>query len=130
MPAQVRRLEYLAHYVISVHRYTKKEKEGEKWTDSPRYKAREAVRKWARENDIYTVNGEYYKTAQTMTANADTPLIPERFHMAIVWRALMLYGAWAAANEKYAHGQNEFQKLMFQLEYDQREDMTFGEPLA
>ena len=27
-----------------------------KWTETPEYKAREAVRKWAKENDIYTIN--------------------------------------------------------------------------
>lgn len=27
-----------------------------KWTETPQYKAREAVRKWAKENDIYSIN--------------------------------------------------------------------------
>ena len=81
-------------------------------------------------DDAYTVTGEYYKRAQTMTANADTPLFPDRFHMIIVWRALMFYGAYAAADEKYAHGQNEFKTMLPALELDQLEDFTYGAPLA
>lgn len=33
-----------------------KPKEDEKWSESPNYKLREHVRKWAKENDIYSVN--------------------------------------------------------------------------
>ena len=79
---------------------------------------------------VYTVNGQYYKSAQVMSANADTPVIPTRHQLIIVWRGLMYYGAYAGADEKYTHGQNEYKKMLFALEYDQLEDMTYGEPLA
>lgn len=93
-------------------------------------KPNNALALWQIPNDVYTVNGEYYKTAQSMTANADSPLIPTRFQMIIVWKGLMHYGAYAGADEKYAHGSNEYKKLLALLEYDQLEDFTFGEPLA
>jgi hypothetical protein len=93
-------------------------------------KPNNALALWQLPNDVYTVNGEYYKTAQSMTANADSPLIPTRFQMIIVWKGLMHYGAYAGADEKYAHGSNEYKKLLALLEYDQLEDFTFGEPLA
>lgn len=85
---------------------------------------------WTIPDGIYTVNGEYYKTAAQMTTNVSVPIIPARFHMIIVWKALMHYGAYAGADEKYAHGNNEFRRLMAQLEYDQLEDTTYGEPIA
>lgn len=85
---------------------------------------------WSIPDAVYTVNGEYYKSAQVMSANADTPVIPSRFQLIIVWKALTYYGAYAGAEEKYAHGSNEYKRLISLLEFDQLEDFTFGEPLA
>ena len=81
-------------------------------------------------DQIFTINGEYYKQADIMEENADEPIFPDQFHLAIVWRALMHYGAFDAAGEKYSHGQNEYKKLMRKLESDQLETFTFGAPLA
>ncbi len=85
---------------------------------------------WQIPSSIYTVNGEYYKSAQEMSGNADVPVLPSRFHMMIVWKALMHYGAYAGADEKYAHGNNQYKSLLPLLEMDQLEDLTYGEPLA
>lgn len=85
---------------------------------------------WQTPDDVYTIDGEYYKTADVLSGNTDTPLIPARFQMVIVWKALMHYGAYAAADEKYAHGQNEYRRVLRILEDDQLDDTTFGEPLA
>jgi len=79
---------------------------------------------------LLTVDGEYYKTAVTMTADANTPQYPARFHMAAVWRGLMYYGDYAAAPEKYEKGEDEFNRLMRRLELDQLEEVGYGEPLA
>jgi len=93
-------------------------------------KPNNALALWALPDGVYTVNGEYYKSAQVMAANADTPVIPTKYQMIIVWKALMHYGAYAGAEEKYAHGSNEYKKLLSMLEYEQLEDFTYGEPLA
>lgn len=37
----------------------------------------------------YVFSGEYIRSAQEFTANADEPLCPAEFHMGIVWRALV-----------------------------------------
>jgi hypothetical protein len=37
----------------------------------------------------YVVGGEYYKSAQVLAANTDTPEMPEDHHMLIVWEALL-----------------------------------------
>lgn len=68
---------------------------------------------------IYTVVGEYFKRPQTMTANADEPLIPNQFQMAIVWKAAMYYAADQGAAELYATAEREFKRVMRRLKRDQ-----------
>lgn len=85
---------------------------------------------WPIPNEIYTVTGEHFKKAQVMTENIDTPIIPSQHHMIIVWRALMYYGAFAAATEKYTHGQNEYQKILRKMENTLLPDLLYGEPLV
>ena len=85
---------------------------------------------WPIPDDEYTVNGEYYKTADVLSGDSDTSIIPTRFQMVIVWRALMYYGAYNAANEKYVHGENQYKRLISKMELDQLEDFTYGDPLA
>lgn len=70
-------------------------------------------------NDIYTVVGEYFKRPQTMSANADEPLIPSQFHMAVVWKAAMYYAADQGASELYATAEREFKRVMRRLKRDQ-----------
>ena len=81
-------------------------------------------------DNIYTISGEYFKTPAEMTIDADIPIIPSQFHMIIVWRALMFYAGFDAANEKYAMGKSEYNKLLMRLEIDQLPQMTFGAPLV
>lgn len=81
-------------------------------------------------NGIYTINGEYYKRAQTMTANTDEPIIPVKYHMIIVWRALMFYAAQYNAPELYASGQNEYKRILHRLENSQLPPIELGGPLA
>jgi hypothetical protein len=93
-------------------------------------KPNNAMTFWAIPDAVYTVTGEYYKSAQIMTGDTSIPVIPTRFQMIIVWKALMHYGAYAGADEKYAHGSNEYKKTLTGLEMQELEDVTFGEPLA
>lgn len=81
-------------------------------------------------NAVHTVTGEYYKVPAELSGNTDEPIIPSQFHMIIVWRALMFYAGFDAANEKYVMGKNEYGKLLRRLEADQLPQMTFGAPLA
>ena len=79
---------------------------------------------------VYTVKGEYWQTPDVFSGNTDEPIIPSRFHMAIVWKALMYYGAYDAADERYSHGQNEYKIMKKRLEFDQLPKITFGGPLV
>jgi hypothetical protein len=85
---------------------------------------------WQIPDAVFTVNGEYYKVPDIMTVNASVPVIPAHRHMVIVWKGLMHYGAYAGADEKYAHGEKEYKRMKAMLEYSELEDFTYGEPLA
>lgn len=85
---------------------------------------------WPIPSAVYTVTGEYFKRAQVMSANADEPIIPLQFQAVIVWKALMLYGAYSAADEKYAHGQNEYRAVLAKLRRNQLDRVQYGAPLA
>lgn len=81
-------------------------------------------------DDVYTVTGEYFKTATVLTADSDTPEMPARFHMAIVYRAMMSYGRYEAAGEVYQAGELEYNRMMRRIAYDQAPDVTLAGALV
>jgi len=85
---------------------------------------------YATPDAVYTVTGEYYKKAEELTADADESLIPSQFHMIVVWRALMLYGAYSGAADAFTHGSNEYNTLLRKLNKSELPRMTWGSPLA
>jgi len=85
---------------------------------------------WPIPDAIYTVNGSYRKSMQAMAANTDIPILPAQFHMILVWRALMYYGAFENAPEVYSHGQYEYNRIMSRLEINQLPEIVWGAPLA
>jgi len=90
----------------------------------------DSISLWPIPDAVYTVNGEYFKTAQTMTLDASEPLIPTAYQMIITWKALMLYGAYSGDNLAYHHGQNEYQSILKKLELNQLPKMSWGQSLA
>lgn len=85
---------------------------------------------WPTPDAIYTVTGEYFQRAQTMTANADDPLIPSQHHMAIVWKAVMYYAGDQGASELYAVAEREYKRILHKLEQDCLPRMILGGALA
>jgi len=79
---------------------------------------------------IYTIVGEYYKQPQTLSADADIPIIPVAYHMLLVWLGLRYSGAFQAAPEKYTHGETEYKRLIRRLRHDQLPNITIGRSLA
>jgi hypothetical protein len=56
---------------------------------------------------------ERYKAPSVMALDADTPTgLPTELHMAIVWRAVMLYAGHDEAGTLYQHAKAEYEKLM------------------
>jgi len=81
-------------------------------------------------DDIYTVNGEFFKKPSELVADTDAPSMPSEFHLTIVYRAMMHYGAYEAATEVWQRGSSEFTRMKTKLEIDQLPAMEMGEPLA
>jgi len=67
-------------------------------------------------DDTYTLEGEYFREPYTLTLDTDKPVFPTRFHMIIVWRALMYFATQLNAQELYAIGNIEYRKLLRKLE--------------
>jgi hypothetical protein len=65
---------------------------------------------------VHTVNGEYYKSNQFLTGNMDEPELPEQYHEAIVYRAMMKYARYEAAGEIYGDAEKEYRRIIFQME--------------
>jgi hypothetical protein len=80
-------------------------------------------------NDIYTVTGEYFKTPQPLAADADQPEMPETYHDAIVYRAMMKYARYEAAGEIYADAEKDYKRIIYQLELNQLPTIGAAETL-
>lgn len=79
----------------------------------------------------YTISFDYYRTSVVLAANSDTPALPTQYHEAIVYQALKYYAAHEDAPEIYQDADNNFNRLMADLLYDEQEVMAFAaSPLA
>lgn len=79
---------------------------------------------------IYTMVGEYFTTVQELAADGDIPQMPDRFHMAIVYRAMIHYGMYDAAPEVVQRGENLYNEMLIRLEADQLPMIETASPLA
>lgn len=79
---------------------------------------------------LYTIVGRYFQKPFEFSADADTPVFASKFHMMIVWRALVYYGQYESAPEAVDRGKTEFNRLMRQMESDQLPTITTADPLA
>ena len=76
---------------------------------------------WPIPDASYTVSGEYWQAPDVMALDADVPLIPERYQMVIVWRALVFYAGHAAAPEMFQVGEREYKRLLASLTLSETE---------
>jgi hypothetical protein len=81
-------------------------------------------------DQAYVIDGEYYTQPVSLTADTDSPAIPARFHMIIVYRAMMYYAGYEAAPEVLARGDFEYRRLYSRMEIDQLPTIVSGAPLA
>lgn len=80
---------------------------------------------WPIPDAIYTINGEFFKKALTLALDTDVPAFP-RFHMAIVYNAMMKYAAWAGNPSLFAYGEREYNRLLSKLENTQLPEISLG----
>lgn len=81
-------------------------------------------------NDVFTISGEYYRAAPRLVVDDDTPLFPERYHLAIVWRALQKYAGFESDGGLYTHAQNEYDLVYGDLEIHELPRLGVGQPLV
>ncbi len=68
-------------------------------------------------NGLYTVTGDYFVAPSVMSLDTDVPIgLPLRFHMLIVYKAMMKYAGYESAQEVYARGSMEYNLMFAQLE--------------
>jgi len=67
----------------------------------------------------YTISGTYYTGNSLLTLDADTPEMPDRFHIAIVYLAMQYYAEYESAPEVLQRGTRKYKKTFLQLEIDQ-----------
>lgn len=77
-------------------------------------------------SDIYTVSGEYFRVPQVLSADTDIPDMPERYHMAIVYKAMVKYGNYWAAPEQTQAGASQLSALMNTMAADQTPTVFLG----
>jgi len=58
-------------------------------------------------DDIYRITGNYWKSIQTLVADADTPEMPSDYHVLIVYRALQKYAYNIVGQEVLARANAE-----------------------
>lgn len=86
---------------------------------------------WPAPNDVYTITGDYWMAPRPMALdNSSVPWMPEQFHEAIVWHAIMQFGGFEEGSAIYVHAQNMLEPIMSALIFDQLPDLEMGEPLA
>ena len=79
---------------------------------------------------VYVVSGDYQLGPQTLALDADTPEMPSRFHLLIMYEAMAKYGGNRIAPEAMVRAVAEGGRLRAALERNQLPPLTFGGPLA
>lgn len=80
--------------------------------------------------EAYWLSLQYQISPNDLTGNEDVPVLPDRFHMAIVWRALRHYGMFEAAPEVVSRADTGYKEIMLQLEIDQTPEVCVGGALC
>ncbi len=78
----------------------------------------------------YTITGDYFRAPSLLAVETDVPTLPARFHMAIIWRALVHYGFSEAAPEVLGRAEKELNRLMRMLTTNQQPMLMLGGALA
>jgi hypothetical protein len=79
---------------------------------------------------VFTVNGQYWKTPQTLVDDDDIPEMPEQFHEFIVWQALEHYALYESAGEVLVRAQKNIRFYKNRLENSELPDVQMAEPLV
>ena len=78
----------------------------------------------------YTMVGDYYSLPVILANDNDVPALPAKFHLAIVYLAMIAYGNYEAAQEVIGRGQTEYSKWIRRILADQMIEIGSGGALA
>ena len=85
------------------------------------------LRTYPTTNGSHTITFEAFTVPVALSADGDTPAVHARFHMAIVWRALMFYGEYEEDSEVYARAEGKYMGLLNEMFWElllEEEDLT------
>lgn len=78
----------------------------------------------------YWLNFQYIEVPPDLIDDKDIPVIPERWQMVIVWRALRHYGMFEAAPEVVLRADSAYNEIMLRMTLDQTPEIIVGPPLC
>ena len=81
-------------------------------------------------DDIFTITGEFFRSAQILAADDELPEMPSQYHDLIVYLAMQKYGMGEAAAEVVSRGNQEARRILRQLELNQMPQVRLARPLA
>lgn len=80
--------------------------------------------------EVFTLKADYFTTPVTLAVNTDEPSLPEEYHMAIVYFAMMSFGAYDEAGNAWQHAASRYTQLMNEITMTQLPQLTTGAALA
>ncbi len=75
---------------------------------------------------VTTVTIEYHRSKHVLLENSDVPLIPDNFHMVVVYKALSMYAANDEAVALFQDAMRQYDSWMSRLDMSQREQPQIG----
>jgi hypothetical protein len=75
-------------------------------------------------DEAHLVRADYVKDFTDLIVDASVPELPTRFHMIVVWRALLEYGGFDAASEVYQRADQNYKLMWTALVQSQLETPT------
>jgi hypothetical protein len=74
----------------------------------------------------YVVSGQYWKAQTHLVNDTDIPAMPGDYHLAIVWRALMMYYQFEEAPAQFDFAREWHGRWIIRLESNQLQPMDIG----
>lgn len=81
-------------------------------------------------DQAYNLVMQYQAQPAPLLDDGDVPVIPDRFQMAIVWKALRHYGMFESAPEVAGRAEHEYKTIMQHLYNDQSPEVIVGGPMC
>lgn len=80
--------------------------------------------------DTHAVTAEFYALPQILAQNTDEPLMDERYHMAIVWRAVAMAAQFEESPVMQQMAERKFGQIYAQMTASDLPQISMPEPLA